>query len=247
MTNNDVIKGIVSAMTDASLTLTPVTGDPVEVPTASIAQLMLAAPPGGRKPNAPAPFLLRLANGTNISCSTLTFANDQFDLTPVGGGAAHAAVKDVIAVEQSGGPVAWLSARTPVESIYTPFFEGKYTPRMDRTVTDEPIRFGNVTYARGIGVHSKTRLTWKIEPGDQKFRTRYAIDPTLGYANVDVRVLVDDKVVHEQQGVKAGTLSPVIEADLTGGKQLTLEVDYGKGYDVQDRLNWIEPAIIRKP
>ena len=29
-------------------------------------------------------------------------------------------------------------------------------------------------------------------------------------------------------------------------KELVLEVDYGQGIDVEDRLNWLEPALLRE-
>ena len=89
-------------------------------------------------------------------------------------------------------------------------------------------------------------MSFPVQAGDKSFRTRYAIDPSLGYANVDVRVFVDDKMIHENKGFKAGDLSPVVEVDLSGTKSLALEVDYGQGYDIQDRLTWVEPAILRK-
>ena len=44
---------------------------------------------------------------------------------------------------------------------------------------------------------------------------------------------------------RAAMLSPAVVLDLAGAKTLTLEVDYGENYDVQDRFNWIEPALLR--
>jgi hypothetical protein len=58
-------------------------------------------------------------------------------------------------------------------------------------------------------------------------------------------VKLDDKVVHEQTDFRAGVLAPPLVIDVTGKKQLILEVDYGQNYDVQDRFNWIEPAFLR--
>ena len=56
---------------------------------------------------------------------------------------------------------------------------------------------------------------------------------------------LDDKPVYEKQHVRGGTLSPVVVIDLGAAKKLTLEVEGGPGY-VQDRLNWIEPALLRE-
>jgi hypothetical protein len=57
-------------------------------------------------------------------------------------------------------------------------------------------------------------------------------------------VKLDDKVVHETADFVAGKLADVVQVPLAGAKTLTLEVDYGKTYDVQDRFNWIEPALL---
>jgi hypothetical protein len=131
--------------------------------------------------------------------------------------------------------------------VQTPFLETVFPARMDRTVRGEPIRFGDRTFARGIGVHAYSRLTWQLPDGGKRyktFRTRYAIDGDKPYANVTVRVKLDEKVVHEAQDFVAGALSDVVQVPLAGAKALTLEVDYGKTYDVQDRFNWIEPALL---
>jgi hypothetical protein len=38
----------------------------------------------------------------------------------------------------------------------------------------------------------------------------------------------------------------VVSLDVRGHKRMTLEVDYGENYDVQDRLIWIQPALLRR-
>ena len=116
---------------------------------------------------------------------------------------------------------------------------------MGQSVEGNPVRVGDQTFPHAIGTHAFSRLVFPIDPAYKAFRTRYAIDGNLPYANVTVRIKLDDKVVHEQADVTAGTISKPVTIDLNGAKQLTLEVDYGKTYDVQDRLNWLEPALLR--
>lgn len=245
LANGDSISGIITEFTERSISITPTGADAVDVPIDNLRHVLLATPPQGRPDGAAPGFVVRLVNGSVVSCDKLAIASNGVTLTFAGGAGATVPEEMVAAIEHTGGPVAWLSSRTPSESIYTPFFDAAFVPQMDRTVTGEPLRFAGQTYARGIGVHSKTRLTWTLEPGDKSFRTRYAIDPSLGYADVDIRIYVDDKPVHEQKHVKAASLSPVIKADLKGAKTLTLEVDYGAGYDIQDRVMFLESAILR--
>ena len=58
--------------------------------------------------------------------------------------------------------------------------------------------------------------------------------------------IASGRVLHEADHVHAGVLSPVVSVDIGDAKALTLEVDYGANYDVQDRFNWIEPALLKK-
>jgi hypothetical protein len=100
-------------------------------------------------------------------------------------------------------------------------------------------------FAHGIGVHSYSRLVFPIDPTCKAFRTKFAIDGDQPWADVTVRIKLDDRVAMEKPHVTSGTLSDVIKLDLKDARSLTLEVDYGENYDVQDRLNWIEPALLR--
>lgn len=251
LVTGDVVRGILAEVSDQSLSLMPAAGgDPVAVPVESVSDLLLATPPGGRPAGSEeAKFAVRLVSGTLISCKAVRVADSGevvLDLA-YGGAPVKTQLGQILAIEHTAGPVAWLSTRTPLEDVSTPYFGGKFPTQFDRTVTGEPIRIGGVTYTRGIGVHSRSKLVFALTPEDKVFRTRYAIDSSLSYADVDVRVYVDDKVMHERKGVRAGTLSNIVKIDLpAGARTLTLEVDYGQGYDIQDRLTWIEPALIRK-
>ena len=60
-----------------------------------------------------------------------------------------------------------------------------------------------------------------------------------------VRIKLDDKVGHEREHFHAGELSPPVVLDLNVPTSLTLEVDFGANGDSEDRLNWIEPALLK--
>ena len=246
LATGDLVEGIVTSINEHSFTFTSERGDPESVPVESVTSLMFAAPPGGHPPVSATSFNVHIAGGSIVAFKSIVVKGDTFTGDLQAGGSLKIPIAQITAIENIGGPVTWLSTRTPIESVYTPFLEGNFPPRMDRSVTGHPIRFDGTTYSRGIGVHSRTKLVYAVEPADGTFCTRYAIDGDLNYADVDVRILVDDKVVHAQKDFRAGVLTPVIEADLSHAKTLTLEVDYGQGLDVQDRLNWIEPAIVKK-
>ena len=75
----------------------------------------------------------------------------------------------------------------------------------------------------------------------------YAVDTTgdVSRAAVDVRIRLDGKIVHEEKNFRAFKVSPTITVELAGAKELTLEVMAAGPTDTQDRLDWIEPALVR--
>jgi len=246
LATGDVLRGIVTDVSPASISLMPTGGAAQAVALESVVRILLASPPGGRPESKAAPITVRLNSQSVIGCAKIELSGNVLTLTPLDGRPIKTTLDAIESIEHTGGKVSWLSARTPTLSQHTPFFSGAFPARFDRTVTGGPLRFGSQTFARGIGVHSRSKLVYALSPGDAVFRTRFAIDPAFGYANVDVRVRLDDKIVHETKGFGAGVMSDVLSLPINDAKTFTLEVDFGQGYDVQDRLMWIEPAIVVK-
>ncbi|HEY0008599.1 MAG TPA: NPCBM/NEW2 domain-containing protein, partial [Tepidisphaeraceae bacterium] len=199
--NGDTLRGIVSAATAQSIEVTPTGGTATTVATEALEQVLFAAPPQGRGAMAVSQWRVRLVNGTRISTERVQLSGDGVRIIHKDGEVTVPADR-VTMIEHTGGPISWLSNRQPLQSEHTPYFGGSFPARMNMTVTGEPIRFNNITYPHGIGVHSRSKLVFTVEPGDLRLRTRFAIDPALGFADVDVRVLVDEKVVSETKGFK---------------------------------------------
>jgi hypothetical protein len=156
---------------------------------------------------------------------------------------------DVLSIEHINGPVSWLSDRTPITSEQAAFASDlSYPAQMDRNVFGGPLRFEAETFAKGIGVHANSKLTFALDGSYRIFRTRYAIDTSgdCGKADVSVRILLDGKLMHVQEHVKAYQMSPVVNVDLANSKTLTLEVTAGAATDTQDRLDWLEAALVRE-
>jgi hypothetical protein len=136
--------------------------------------------------------------------------------------------------------------------VQVPFVGGSadqptWPTRTDADVAGQPFVVGGRTFQRGIGVHSYSRLAYPLDGTFKAFRTRYGINDSLARADVTVRIKLGERVVHEAKNVRPGAASPVVVVDLPpDAKELVLEVDYGEGIDVEDRLNWLEPALLRE-
>jgi len=246
LANGDTLHGIVSAFADKQLTV-QVNGTATPVPFESVSAIYFAsmAPAAATKPARA--FRVRLADDSVMTAASVKTDDDQLDITLADASTRDIPFASVAAIEQINGPVSWLSSLPPAENIQTPLLQTSRPARMDRSVTGKPIRFGERTYTRGIGVAPYSRITWPINPalGYQAFRTQYAIDGAAPYADVTVRILLDGKAVHESKSFTAGQLSPVIVIPLGSAKTLSLEGDFGANYNVQAHLDWIEPALVK--
>lgn len=249
--NGDAVRGIIAGIEAGKVNVQrPDATEPTPVPLDSIAKIQFAstAAPGAAAANARS-FRIRLADGSSLPARALSLADGKFSADLGDGKPRPMDLARVAAIEQVNGPAAWLSGRAPAESVYVPFFGSaqEYPARTDAMVDgSRDLRFGGKTFRRAVGVHAYSKLTWPLDGTYAAFRTQYAVDERLTQADMTVRIKVGDKVVHEKQNVRGGTLSPVITVDLSGAKTLTLEVDYGAGTDVQDRLVWLEPALLKK-
>ncbi len=248
LSNGDTVHGTVADFSPTKITLQTDSG-PSDVPLDSLVSIAFAstAPGGHDKPG----FRIRLDDGSSLLGSEVTADDAAIALTlPGKGGARSIDLAHVTGIEQVNGPVSWLSSRVPSQSVYVPYLGSgqSYPARMNTNYAGQPIFFKDRQYLRGIGVHSYSKLVYPLDGKTYSaFRTRYAIDPDArgGVADVTVRIKLDDKVVHEREHFRAGELSPAVVVSLNGATSLTLEVDYGANMDSEDRLNWIEPALLK--
>lgn len=249
LNNGDSVRGIISTIEETNVTVQLPTGEKVPAAFDAVSKITFAstAGAGSAAGRAQRGFRISLADGTSLTASKIDLRpDDTLSLLPAADTTSPRSVPltMVTGIEQVNGPVVWASSLTPVESIQTPFFDVTWPGRMDRAVDGSPIRFADRVFSRGIGVHSHSKMVYAIDPSWKTFRTQYAMAGDWSYANVDVRIKLDGKTAHERAGFRSGILSLPITVEINGEKQLTLEVDFGANYDVQDRFNWIEPAFL---
>jgi hypothetical protein len=244
LVNGDTVRGILSSISPTAVSMQGTGGEVTDVPLESVLSVEFAS-------TAPAPaasgraFRITLADGSAATAQSIRLAGGPVVIALADGTSRSVPLAEIVSIEQLNGPVLWLSSLAPVQNVQIPFVGQSAAAKMNQGVSGRPIRFGDRNFARGIGVHSYSRLVWEVGPAVRAFRTQYAVDGDLPYANVAVRIRLDDRIVYEQTDFRAGSLSPVVLLDIDGQSQLTLEVDYGQNFDVQDRFNWIEPALLK--
>ena len=248
LANHDQVSGVVLGIEAGKVSI-QANSQTTTILLSSMDAILFASTPAAQKPPTEA-YRITLRDQSRVTVHGLSLQGGLLS-AQFPGSSEQRPVKldDVVSIEHLNGPVSWLSDRTPITSEQAAFASDlSYPAQMDRNVFGGPLRFEAETFAKGIGVHANSKLTFALDGSYRIFRTRYAIDTTgdCGKADVTVRVLLDGKPVHVREHVKAYQMSPVVNVDLANSKTLTLEVTAGAATDTQDRLDWLEAALVRE-
>jgi len=257
LANGDNVKGILTGLEGGKLMMKQSTGDIIPVDLTSASRLLLASA-GKPDSSGKRSFRVILSDGSALSAPNVSLADNatKLVLTLPAGEKRSLDLTQIIRIEQLNGPVSWLSARVPDQVVYQPMLDVSYPPQMDRNYRGDPIRAGNREYARGIGVHAYCKLTYNLDGAFKVLRVQYALNDDVTKGRVTVRILLDDKVVHEVKNFPPGKPSPILLIDLGSAKTLSLEAHPGGdpnsddrtkwAIDTQARLNWLEPALLKE-
>jgi len=148
----------------------------------------------------------------------------------------------------------YLSDLEPTSTEQTPYLGAAddflFPFRNDRSVSGRELVCGGQRFAKGLGVHSRSVLTWDLEEPFKSFQAFVGIsDETLdlkAHGSIRFRVQVDGRAVFESQILRGGDGTvkvPLIS--LEGAKKLALEADFADGFDSGDRGLWGQAFLIR--
>jgi hypothetical protein len=142
--------------------------------------------------------------------------------------------------------VVFLSDLEPSKYEFTPWGTTRWPYRKDRSVADRPMSIGSHLFDRGIGVHSKSLLTYTLAEPFQQFAATIGLDDAVGArGNVVFRVMADEKEVFNSGPVKGGDAGKPVLVALNGAKMLQLVVEFGDDLDVADQADWGAARLIK--
>jgi hypothetical protein len=195
---------------------------------------------------------LRTRTGDALGVAVRRFTNKALECELENGARVEVRYADLASLSFVG-VATYLSDLTPSQCQESGF-EGPvvYPWRRDLNVLGTPLVAAGRTHGKGLGMHSRSRLTFEVPAGQAAFWTRVALDDSVSglpvAALVDVRVLINDKVRFEHKGMTVG--EPPRDTGLLPvkpGDRLALEVDFGEGRDLGDRVDWLSPVLLSAP
>ncbi len=122
-------------------------------------------------------------------------------------------------------------------------------PRAARTLRDQPIVLGGLSYPHGVGARSISEFVVDLQGEATRFRSMVGIDDALrgGVGSVTFEVWADDAKVAESGLMRAGDAPRLLSADLSGARVLTLLVDDGGDTSNDDEVVWAGAMIELRP
>ena len=189
---------------------------------------------------------VRLVDGSHVDIDQIGFDGDSIQLKLVTGPALTLPVDRIQSVDFSLGKVSYLSLMEPQDVKYTPFFEFTWEYGRDHNLDGGPLMMGDRVFRRGLCIHSRTRLRYRLRREYRRFRAVMGID-RLVVPRGDVHVIIrgDDDVLLEAD-VK-GTDDPrEIDLDVSGVRFLEILVDYGNDrLDISDHLDLGDARVLK--
>ena len=167
---------------------------------------------------------------------------------------AGAPLNTVLRIDYSHGKVVYLSDMEAETVDWTAYFGSAenveslatfLSPRKDRSLDSGPLELDGRPYEKGLAIHSRTRLTYRLGGEFRRFKATAGIDDSVRPAgHVRLVIFGDDKVLFEAD--VAGTDAPkLLDVDLSGVRRLAILVDFGEHLDTADHLDLCEARVVK--
>lgn len=207
---------------------------------------------GASAPTQPPAAIVLTRTADRLGVLGAAAAGDAWTLRAEGDHELRLRAADLGCLTFVGGGAVFASDLTPSEVRETSVDGDVLWPwQRDRSALGGPLQVAGRAHAKGFGVHSKSRLALRVPDGMARFWTRVGIDDSASElpvrADVDVAIEVDGKVVFQKRGLHCGEVVDAGLLPVTPGATVVLEVDFGRGRDLGDRVDWLSPVFLPAP
>ncbi|MDX1969649.1 MAG: NPCBM/NEW2 domain-containing protein [Planctomycetaceae bacterium] len=246
----DHLDGVVGALDDATLKFL-LDGDQIEVKRARAFGWIYAQEP---PKSAASGVRVTLSDKDTVVASGVAWDGQNWAVS-LPGMKVPASLTDsaVRSIDFSAGRVLYLSSQEPRDLEHVPYFGpgGDWPYQRDRNLFGRPLKVGTRTFSRGLALHSKTRLIYRIGGDYRRLAAIVGIDPELqpnaepAINNARLIIRGDKKVLFDAD-VRAG--DPPLPLDLPVANVIELEilVDFGQAnLDIGDRVHFGDLKVLK--
>ena len=195
-------------------------------------------------------------HGNEFSCQSIVTEADSLKMTLTLGTEFEIPMSDVARLEFKSSNLAYLSDLTPENVQWVPYLsigevspqlEQLYSPRFNEAFGKQPLILGNDQFSKGMAIHSRTEISYRLAENYKLFQAVAGIDPrSRDHGNVELVIIGDNKQLFRKEiaGQQAEEQTP-IEFSIDVIRRLRIIVDYGKNLDIGDQLILGNARIIK--
>jgi hypothetical protein len=194
------------------------------------------------------------ASGSAWPARSVVLAGDALEWTTPLGLKVARPLMALARLDFSRGKVVYLSDLKPESVAWVPYYglgrdlparADYYAPRQDRSLSSGPLQLDGVRYAKGLAIHSRTTLVYRLSGRFRRLAAVAGIDDAVRpRGNVRLVIRGDGRVLADLPIAGTDPARP-LDLDLAGVTRLTLLVDFGEDGDVGDHLVLCDARLIQ--
>jgi len=226
-------------------------GERIPVKRAKVLGVVYRHQPGRRL--AEAVCTLTDASGSRWAARAVRLEDEWSWETP-SGVSLRCPIDRVRQLDFSAGKIVFLSDLKPESVRFTPFFGSAeqipslaafYAPRMDRGFSSKTLSLGGTAYAKGIAMHSRTEIVFRLPGRFSRFETVAGIDDAVRPGgNVRLIIRADQRVLLDAT-LRGADAPRTIDLPLEDARRLTILADFGEELGIGDHVNLCNARVIR--
>jgi hypothetical protein len=220
-------------------------GDAYDFPFAGVAGVVFADNTGVRPDPVPLPrAVVELTTGERL-VGGLALTRERLQVTLAEGAVVDVDAQRLRRIDVLSDRLVWLDEQQPTVE-QTPAFDRVWPWTARRTIAGPGFVVAGRRFERGIAAVPRTRLTFEVPAGFDVFECVLGIDDRGGQqAHAVFRILVDGEVVNEPPAKLHGDAPEAVRVPVAGKRTLTLEIDFGKNYDLGDHCVFADARFVR--
>ncbi len=201
----------------------------------------------GAAPAAPAARItVTMADGEQFTATDLTVAEGKARLATSLGVTVEIDVDALRSLTWTNPRVVYLSDLEPVAYHYTGVVHAEWPYRRDRNAFNGPLTLGGKRYAKGLGMHAESELSFDIAKAYETFAATIGIDDAASaWGVVEFYLIGDGKPLFASGPVRGDDPPRDVQVPVSGVERLTLRVDFAENADVGDWANWASARLIK--
>jgi hypothetical protein len=251
LTNNDRLSGQIRELAGGALSLSTAGGE-LKLPLSRVAAVAFAGRPAGGVKKAP--IMAALADGSLLYAASIVGNETELVVELASGPRLTGGrIGDVAGLQLlQSARFAYLSEMEPTDYRFVPYLSIDWPYRRDHSAIGRPLTAGSKRYTKGLGMHSASRLTFRLDPSAQwqRFDASLALDGSAGKrgsVTFGVYVLRDGqwRQAYASPVIRGGERPVDISVDVRGAAGLALTVDYADRGDEMDRANWLDARLVK--